>query len=384
MRTILFLLFTLFITNFVFSVSPKIEKVFLLKFGSGKGEIGPPLKLIDGLEGEKDGDYALGVYGMGLDPSGNLVFLDDWNKKLVFYNRNGTFIKDILGINGNTAHGYAQGQITFEGDIVYIEDDYFLAMYNIHSKELINFINPMDFQDEFHDPDAYTRIGKSLFIYENGYLGFIRDLTKKNSLPITLSDNDKILNEFGIKKVNGFYFLADGNPLFRKFSYYDSIYFRGNVNSMAKQSIGSWAGVEYWQPPIVWGSKKLGIFDDIITTSKYGVWPNFSAVLTPDGFIYFTDPSLKDGGTWVKRLDVKSLFPGMQTARITSDEVRIRSKPGLDGSVLGHVNKGDRVVWEKQAPESVTIDGQTGHWIQIMTEPGVEGWVFGAFVAKEE
>lgn len=59
-----------------------------------------------------------------------------------------------------------------------------------------------------------------------------------------------------------------------------------------------------------------------------------------------------------------------RTGHVLGDAVRIRSGPGLDYSIEGRLNRGDRV----------TVTGSTGEWYSIVTEDGRAGWVAAAYI----
>ena len=60
----------------------------------------------------------------------------------------------------------------------------------------------------------------------------------------------------------------------------------------------------------------------------------------------------------------------VRTGHVLGDAVRIRSGPGLDYAIEGHLNRGDRV----------TVTGSEGEWYSIVTESGQTGWIAAAYV----
>jgi hypothetical protein len=60
--------------------------------------------------------------------------------------------------------------------------------------------------------------------------------------------------------------------------------------------------------------------------------------------------------------------------------VRIRSTPGLSGSILGYLSKGESVTVNQRGNSREKIDGKQEFWYQVATSSGVTGWVFGGFL----
>jgi N-acetylmuramoyl-L-alanine amidase len=55
---------------------------------------------------------------------------------------------------------------------------------------------------------------------------------------------------------------------------------------------------------------------------------------------------------------------------VTGDAVRVRSGPGREYAIEGHLNRGDRV----------TVTGVEGEWYSVVTEDGLAGWIAAAYV----
>jgi len=101
----------------------------------------------------------------------------------------------------------------------------------------------------------------------------------------------------------------------------------------------------------------------IIILGEYGDWYK---ILLPEGvgvWIY---------GEYVKRTGRKGEFAGVKVegGELTANNVRIRAKPDLKGTVLGKVSVGERVL----------VMGSKGEWLQILAPFECNGWVHKCYV----
>ena len=55
---------------------------------------------------------------------------------------------------------------------------------------------------------------------------------------------------------------------------------------------------------------------------------------------------------------------------VTGDAVRVRSGPGREYAITGHLNRGDRV----------TVTGSEGEWYSVVTQDGQAGWIAAAYI----
>ena len=75
--------------------------------------------------------------------------------------------------------------------------------------------------------------------------------------------------------------------------------------------------------------------------------------------------------------------PKPNIAQSTTDRLRIRTTPGLDGSVIGYLMTGDVVQLLEVTPLASQIDGMTAPWIRIRRAQ-TEGWVFGGYLDSSQ
>src|SRR4051794_33775741 len=70
--------------------------------------------------------------------------------------------------------------------------------------------------------------------------------------------------------------------------------------------------------------------------------------------------------------------PAAETAigsgRVNASMLNVRSEPSLQGEVVGHARRGERV----------TILGESGEWIRVRTGGGEVGWVSSQHVARDD
>lgn len=81
-------------------------------------------------------------------------------------------------------------------------------------------------------------------------------------------------------------------------------------------------------------------------------------------------------------LQIEFFFNEKVVGEINDDKLRVRKEPRI-GEVLGHVNKGDRVIILGKSENKDTIDNFNDYWYKIMFD-GIEGWVYGGYVDIEE
>ena len=59
-----------------------------------------------------------------------------------------------------------------------------------------------------------------------------------------------------------------------------------------------------------------------------------------------------------------------RSGHVLGDAVRVRTGPGLDYEIVGHLNRGDRV----------SVTGSEGEWHRIETADGLAGWIAAAYI----
>ena len=62
------------------------------------------------------------------------------------------------------------------------------------------------------------------------------------------------------------------------------------------------------------------------------------------------------------------------SGRVNASTLNVRSEPSLQGDVIGHARRGERV----------TILGESGEWIRVRTGGGEVGWVSSQHVARDD
>ena len=64
----------------------------------------------------------------------------------------------------------------------------------------------------------------------------------------------------------------------------------------------------------------------------------------------------------------------ISSGRVNASTLNVRSEPSLQGDVIGHARRGERV----------TILGESGEWIRVRTGAGEVGWVSSQHVARDD
>ena len=62
------------------------------------------------------------------------------------------------------------------------------------------------------------------------------------------------------------------------------------------------------------------------------------------------------------------------SGRVNASTLNVRSEPSMQGDVIGHARRGERV----------TILGESGEWIRVRTGGGEVGWVSAQHVARDD
>jgi hypothetical protein len=65
---------------------------------------------------------------------------------------------------------------------------------------------------------------------------------------------------------------------------------------------------------------------------------------------------------------------------ITENDVRIRSKQGLDSSIIGMLKRGDEIDILARSDEESTIRENKAFWYFVIARNGLSGWVFGSYI----
>ncbi len=68
------------------------------------------------------------------------------------------------------------------------------------------------------------------------------------------------------------------------------------------------------------------------------------------------------------------------SAILSDSQVRIRKKPGLDGEIIGYLNRGDSVEIIGRPEFQQHTGGMNDWWYPVRRPDGIEGWAFGGFL----
>lgn len=71
-----------------------------------------------------------------------------------------------------------------------------------------------------------------------------------------------------------------------------------------------------------------------------------------------------------QKVETETADGEVRAGHVLGDAVRVRSGPGLDYGIEGHLNRGERV----------TVTGSEGEWYGVVTEGGLTGWVAAAYI----
>jgi len=64
--------------------------------------------------------------------------------------------------------------------------------------------------------------------------------------------------------------------------------------------------------------------------------------------------------------------------------LRMRTGPTMDSEVIRVLPYGERVILFRRSIETITIDGVTAYWYQlVMDEDDIENWVFGGYLSRD-
>jgi N-acetylmuramoyl-L-alanine amidase len=71
-----------------------------------------------------------------------------------------------------------------------------------------------------------------------------------------------------------------------------------------------------------------------------------------------------------KPVETETADNAVRTGHVLGDAVRVRTGPGTDYEIEGHLNRGDRV----------SVIASEGEWYRIETESGLAGWIAAAYI----
>jgi hypothetical protein len=301
--------FVVFLLNSVlFAQTWKVEKLFVIEPGTKAGQVGPDLQSYQNpLRGDQD--LAWGVSGLGIDQEGNLIFLDNVNRKLIFYTTSGKLVKEITNFGGSTGKGYPTGKIDFTGGAFVIQQHGLIFVYDGAPLTLMRIINPLYLGSKYHNTSRSINLGEDFFFLSDNALWYIPKAILKDSSPVDAPSGDTYLESLGITYKSGVFFKKDGGLLFNDFEYYQPLFLPNDTNS---GEIGDYLG--NWQNINVWIQGKIRVIlgpigsstqmNRVVERPLSNSPQNIHYVLSKDGYIFFTAFSLKEGGTIVSRIDL--------------------------------------------------------------------------------
>lgn len=76
----------------------------------------------------------------------------------------------------------------------------------------------------------------------------------------------------------------------------------------------------------------------------------------------------------------KRIPPAPKTAVVTEGPLNLRDRPGTKATIIGRLNKGEKVIILGAANAPETIDGRTADWYQVETIDGKRGYAFGGYL----
>jgi hypothetical protein len=285
----------------------KIEKSFFISSGIGRGQIGPSIKDRTVL-GRGDTDQPWGVSGLGIDGSGNIILLDNMNKKLLIFTEKGKLIDEIQGIGGLFENGFPSGKIINVNNRILIYTAYSITVFDKQTKNQW-YRNIWQYGAPYDSAYLCSILDGTAFYWDRRFFWCIPDIFDPNSQPIELKLDHEILKKTGIKEKNGVYYLSNDELLFKNFSIYQSINSSVDVNKgIDGDFLGTWNGINVWinnGTDIILGPiGKASQMKRVIDETMFVVLANVFFSLSPNGYVYFTNYSVKQGGTIVSRLDL--------------------------------------------------------------------------------
>lgn len=311
MRKIVWLILLVLLSGISASAQDSdVERVFRIPSGEGKGEIGPKLQVYkDTIAlGKGDIDQPWGVSGLGITPDNNLLILDNMNKKLVVFSPVGRMLQEFHGIGGEYPNGFPFGDVYQIDDTVVISDVFSFAVYA--RKNLMNYKNMRLFGEPFSYAIYYAIVNGTAYYWDEDVFWCIPDISDPESVPTELNPNHKLVKKNGIVITEGNYFLPDGELLFKDFSIYQPTKLPNDINEgITARYIGKWEGINVWIQgsanaiigPIGPSTQRIELVSEEGSKNP----TNIHFAVSSDGYIYFTEFSLDEGGTIVNRVDLR-------------------------------------------------------------------------------
>lgn len=313
MKIVSFAFIFIFVGFSVFSQESTISLAFSIPMGIGQGEVGPKKDEIIRLKNlPKPISFqdSWGVKGIGIDQNGNVVVLDNYNKKLLYFTPSGKLIKEIEGIGGSLPDGQPMGIIKIVKNFLILLGDHSFTVYNLTTKELLNFVHLFRLSSPFPKYDyEYALIETSMFFKGNGDFWWCPDVADKNSKIELLNINDIRLSKLNITELNSDLVVDGKLPLIKDLYNYRTYQSIENFQNYAGHFIGNFKGLNTWigsgnnifVGPIRNQLIKINVSSYISKNFDLNTYFEFSV----DGFVYFTAFNSKTYQTNVYRLDLK-------------------------------------------------------------------------------
>lgn len=288
----------------------KVARAFLIPSGEGKGEIGPTLQVYEDIiaRGKGDTDEPWGVSGLGINADNNLLLLDNMNQKLVVFSPVGEFIKEHQGIGGKYSRGFPFGDVFVMEDTVVISNRFSFTVYA--ENKLENYKNLRQFGEFFRRAIYYTIIDATAYYWDSRVFWCIPDIADPNSTPVELKPDHELVKKNGIVLNNGKFYLPNGELLFKDFSIYQPAMLPNDINKgTTARYIGKWEDINVWIQgssnaiigPIGPSTRRI----ELVSEEGSKTPANNHFAVSSDGYIYFTEFSLDEGGTIVNRLNLR-------------------------------------------------------------------------------
>jgi hypothetical protein len=68
------------------------------------------------------------------------------------------------------------------------------------------------------------------------------------------------------------------------------------------------------------------------------------------------------------------------SGRSSGSRVRVRDRPDLDSSTIGHLDRGELVTVLERTDRRMRIDSMNDYWYRIRTDGGLDGWSYGHYI----
>jgi len=393
------------------------ELIMTFPVGTQIGEIG------------YDNGYGRGPGALFFDEKGFFYICDGWNDKVLVYDSNYHFLKEIFNIYSSKA------KQVFAIDKKYFIDYSYNFSFSVDEFDgeklfLINLSNS-EYRNEIYYYPSFIFEKNIVFIYlKNGSIICIPNPGKDNdkNMQKILDNNttkdlfesasDYDLDDLQIDGENRLF--LNGELLTRNYKVFYNYWKdkherlkyknRNNKNIKSPQDflnsgfVMTYLGKDksnnfYWDAnqAILIFNKEGWLIDGFISKNMKS---KSIPTIHPSGDVYFLDYDQKgvylyrvknvwdpeSRVKWYRESGVKDVQPKNhgsknQTAIVTDSLLSVRKSSSLKGSVIGSLKKGDTVEILQRGFSKVTINGLIDYWYKIRRRyDGLEGWCFGGYL----